>query len=231
MADKAQVRTWSRSEELKRTLTVASLLSQFIDDGLTAGGLLKVLGEMADQITIGNWEEVVDSPGMVALRSAPKTARVWVDHTMSQPWANGNGTNVERETMFSLFDARRVVRRALDHIHVNREAGAAPFIGLDDDHQLLELLDRANDLRRRVRFPKGGLLKGTVLEPQDVDGDHLYRLEAVVAALLLEFFESGGWKYLTRCVVCERLFLPRRTDAKTCSPRCRKRLQLDGPRR
>ena len=229
MADKAQVRTWSRSEELKRTLTVASLLSQFIDDGLTAGGLLKVLGEMADQITIGNWEEVVDSPGMVALRSAPKTARVWVDHTMSQPWAGAGGP--EWWALISLRDACGVVQRALDRIHVSREAEAAPFTGLDDDHQLLELLDRANDLRRRVRFPKGGFLKGTVLEQQYVDGDHMYRLEAVVAALLLEFIETGGWKYLTRCVVCERLFLPRRTDAKTCSPRCRKRLQLDGPRR
>ena len=83
MADKVQGqkkgRTWSRSEGLKRTLTVASLLEQFISEGLTAGGLLKVLDGMADLIIVDNWEDVADSPGMVALRSAPKTARVWVE--------------------------------------------------------------------------------------------------------------------------------------------------------
>ena len=228
-----KVRSWSRSEELKRTLTVASLLSQFVDDGLTADGLLKVLNGMATTIDVDNWDDVVNSPSMVALRSAPKTTRVWADHSMSQPWAvGGAGAGVERETMFSLLDARRMIQETLNRIHTNQEAGEPPFTGLNDEHELLDLLEKGGDLKPgRFEFHKDVLRVGTVLEQQHIDGDVMYRLDAVVSTLLREFIETDGWRYLTRCAVCERMFLPRRTDAKTCSPRCRKRLQLDGPRR
>ena len=40
------IKRWSRSKEMLRIITVASLLARFIDDNLTAHGLVDVLDEM-----------------------------------------------------------------------------------------------------------------------------------------------------------------------------------------
>ncbi len=212
------VKRWSRSKEMLRILTVASLLARFIDDNLTAQGLVDVLDEMSTKVRVDNWAEVRASPAMVALRAARK----------DEGALKGANALPGQGLLFDLHDAKAAIHGALERIHANVNASRDPFDGLNDDALLLDWLDKASALvPGRVRFDRVEVRRGMILKEELIDGERLFQVDAVPMALLYEFLQSGGWKYLTRCAGCGRLFLPRRPDAHTCSPRCRKRRERD----
>lgn len=230
-AQEKPVKRWSRSKEMLRTLTVASLLARFVDDNLTAHGLVDVLDDMAKEVRVNNWETVKASPAMAALRSAPRSERVWFGLPYGERlWIVGrNPGGITAHTLDDLRDAaKKVIPAALERIHANVNATRDPFDGLNDDALLLDWLDKVKALvPGRVRFHRGEMRRGVVLEESKPFGEWLFEVDAVPMALLDEFLQAGGWKYLTRCAGCDRLFLPRRPDAHTCSPRCRKRRERD----
>lgn len=220
------VKRWSRSKEMLRTLTVASLLAKFIDDNLTAHGLVDVLDEMALAVRVDNWKEVQASAPMVAFKAAPKDERVWVGlPPPERPWIVGcNPGCITTDTLYSLQDAKPIIDRTLVHIRNNVDAGRDSFDGMDTVDGLSSILRMLKGvILGDPVFLRGETWCGRVLQTEPIEGENSYPVPALVSFLFYEFLKSGGWKYLTRCAGCDRLFLPRRPDAHTCSPRCRKR--------
>ncbi|MBM9536196.1 hypothetical protein [Desulfobulbus alkaliphilus] len=209
---------------------MASLLARYVYEDLTAFSLVNLLDEMAKAVDVDNWVDVTASPAMVALKSAPKAERIWACHDYPErPWVAGSlDAGLTYHTLSELYDARKCIKNTVESIHSNIEAGRRLYDGLQNDHRLHDLLGKCEALKPgKVIFTSEEIEERTVLAQEKVYGYDLFQVEAIVSALLREFLRIGAGKYLSRCSTCGQLFLPRRTDAKTCSTRCRKRRSLE----
>lgn len=219
------VKRWSRSKEMLRTLTVASLVARFVDDNLTASGLVKVLDEMAKTVRVDDWEEIRASVPLVTLRSARKDEPIWAcDYTQQALTSKDMITAATAVGLGALQKNKEAIQRTLKRIRDNIDAGNVAFEGVGEDEGLHRLLDKSKGvIPGRAVFHGEETWRGNKLRSEPVAGVVYHPLSALVSILFYTFLQAGGWKYLTRCAGCDRLFLPRRPDAHTCSPRCRKR--------
>ncbi|MDO5675451.1 MAG: hypothetical protein Q4G66_11125 [bacterium] len=222
----AEPRRKPRTAEFIETLHIARLMGAYLDEDMRAGELVQFLTETAKVLQIGNWEDVNKGPALTALRAARKSAPVWIADHRQHPWLPKDESQlIVLETMWALSDARAIMLEAVELIWRNRMTGGKPYAGLDEFKPLHLLLGKTELLGRgELKFKDDThYWQRNVLNSSRVDGEDLFELDALVAALFEQFLTTKGWAYLTKCSECGQLFTPRRTDARTCGDRCRKR--------
>jgi len=230
---RAPRRRYSRSYEMQQQLKRSLLLLRYIEESLTMGQLLELLDDMAKEIKINNWEEVCKTEVMKVLQSVPKDKRVWVPkgRKAGEPIdAFGIGSTPAGEEIWKLRDVEARAVAVLEHIRKNVDQGRYAFhnrrLGVDDYDTVVKPL-LAIVAPGDVDVSREEIKRGKELRTTPMEGDNVTVLAALPAIILDDFLRTKGWQYLKSCSVCKKQFIPRRLDAVTCSPRCRKRRSLD----
>jgi hypothetical protein len=208
---------------MQRRLRVALLLLEYIEETLTTERLLRLLKDMADTLRIDNWEEVGASGEMAALQAAPKDRKVWTLSSLPET------SDTLAASLWDLVDVKGATKAILEHIRGNIEHGRAAFHnGLGGSYVDSIIKDKLSGFAPgKAVLYKDELRRGKELRVMPVEGVPAASLAALPAALLDELLRTKAWQYLKACSVCGKQFIPRRLDATTCSPRCRKRRSLD----
>lgn len=209
---------------LVKVRVLGKLLKQMLAPDITAGGLLRILGEVDKVLQLEPAGQ--DDMTLAILRLLPESTTMVEDDLL--PLLSRSGLPYEQAVLFvdrvaDLFlSAVPAVKNLLRALHQGNEG---------EVRGCLEILNVfKTEIAEDVALENGGFQRHRVVRLVELAPEHggqCFRpLAPVLALLTLEFLLAGGGPYYRPCGYCSELFFATRDDARFCSDTCRAKASL-----